>query len=170
MVKILVFLSILTGIIIYPVIISSNNLLKIKKEKIKKLPNIEIIDGKYKIYNNVLEKNGTFTNFEIFTHNNYIAKNLTAYDLIKKEFYKSKKTIMNNNIITGFTVFYKNSDYKLKTTKAIYNTKNKILKGNKFVLLSKDYRGYGSNFKVDQHKNIDATNITYYIKVKKWKN
>ena len=166
MVKVLVFLLILTGIIIYPVIISSN-LPKIQRVEIKNLPNIEIVNGKFFIFKNLLEKKGSFDKLDLLNQKSYLLFNLNVYDLLKKEYYFTKKAIFKENIVKGFNVYYKNSNFELNTTKAIYNRKNRMLIGGRFKIISNDYKGYGLKFKLDKNKNISAENITYYLKVKK---
>ncbi|GAB6073837.1 hypothetical protein [Nautilia lithotrophica] len=155
------------GIMFYPLFISSGkNIPHQIKKKTLSLPDVKVEDGEFYIYKKALEKKGKFKILNVYKKG-YIAFDLNAKDLLKNEEYKSSKTIFKDDIVTGYKVWYKNKDIELNTKKAIYNKKTDILKGGKFQLFAKDFRGYGNEFFVDDNKNLYAKNITYYLKVEK---
>jgi len=170
MVKILFFVAAVLGIMFYPVVVSNNETKKTHKNnlKIKNLPDVQVENGKFFIYNKLLEKKGDFEKLNIYKNKNkYVAFKLNADNVLTNEKYKSPKTILNGDLITGYDVWYKNKDYELKTVHAVYNQKSKILRGGQFKVFSKNFRGYGKKFKVDDKQDIYSQNITYYIKVEK---
>ena len=56
---------------------------------------------------------------------------------------------------------------ELKKHESSKNKNTKILNGGKFELYSKNFRGYGESFEVDDKKDLYAQKITYYLKVEK---
>jgi len=168
MVKAVIFFITVTGIMFYPVIISTNKSISGQSEErqISKLPDVKVENGEFYIYKKILEKKGDFKILNVYKKG-YVAFNLNVNDLLKNEKYKSSKTTLIDNIVTGYDVWYKNNDIELITEKAVYNKKTDILKGGKFKLFAKDFRGYGKEFFVDSKRNLSAQNITYYLKVEK---
>jgi hypothetical protein len=164
-VKISGFVLFLLIIIVYPLFI--NDYKENKNQNIKKtLPEITLIDGKFKIYDKQLEKKGYFKKFDVFK-NAYVANDLFAEDLLKKEKYTLNKAIFKNELIRGYNLIYENKDLLLKTKTATYNKQTKILNGGVFQIYAKEIKGYGNSFRIDNNKNLFAQNITYFIKVKK---
>ena len=165
MVKVLLFAGIIIGVMIFPLF---NIDYKNTEGKVtaKQLPEIEFEKGKFYIYNSQLEKTGTFDRFSIYKKG-YIAIDLNVKDIIKKEEYKAKKTVFKGELVTGYDVIYKNSDFTLITKFARYDKETKILNGGKFKLFAQDFKGYGENFQVDDKKDLYAQNIKYFLKVEK---
>ena len=165
MVKVLLFVGGIVAIILFPLFnIEYKN--TEDKRTIKQLPEIEFEKGKFYLYNTFLEKQGKFNKLSI-NKNYYIANDLIVKDLVKKEEYQAKKTVFKNQLVTGYDVIYKNSDFKLITKFAEYDKETKILTGGKFKLFAKDFKGYGSSFQVDEKKDLYAQNIKYLLKVEK---
>jgi hypothetical protein len=152
----------------YPVVISSGNSAVSggKESKIKEMPDVKIENGKIFIYKVKLAKKGNFKELDVFKKG-YIAFDLNVTDLLKSENYIADKTVFKNNKIIGYVVRYKNKDIKLNTDRAVYDKNSKMLNGDKFELYSKNFKGYGKSFKIDENKNLYANNITYYLKVEK---
>ena len=165
MVKVLLFFVLIFGIMFYPLITDNYKTIKPNGSGTE-LPDVEVKDGKFFIYNGILEKKGDFKILNIYKKD-YIAFKLNVYDLLKFEIYKSSKTVFKGDIITGYNVRYKNKDMELNTKIAHYDKNTKIINGGKFELYSKDFRGYGENFEVDNKKDLYAQKITYYLKVEK---
>ena len=165
MARAVVFLLILLGISFYP-LIEMKNVKKIKEYNIKYFVPTEILDGRYFVYEVNLSKKGKFSKLDIFSKKKIMAFNLEFNDLIKHESLKAKRALYNAPLLKAFNVLYKNKDYNLSTDFAFYNQKEKTLKGGKFKILSANYRGYGDSFFVDSNKNIFATDINYFLKVK----
>ncbi|GAX88038.1 conserved hypothetical protein [Lebetimonas natsushimae] len=164
MAKIIIFLTIVF-IMIFPIFISNKHYKKIPEKKENK-PLIEIIDGKYKKYNNILEINGSFSKANIYL-NYYQFDNLFADNLVKKEKYFAKWAFRKNNIIKAKIVKYINNDYNVHAKNVLYNEKKKLLKGWDFTFNSNKAKGKGKYFEIDKHKHLFAKNIIYYIKVEK---
>jgi len=168
MVKVVVFFIIVSGIMFYPLFI--NNTKHISKHRVKNqvlsVPDINIEEGKFFIYKKTVEKKGDFKTLNVYKKK-YVAFDLKVKDILKNEQYKSSKAIFKENIIEGYKVWYKNKDIELITNQAVYNKKTDVLKGGKFELYSKNFKGYGNEFTVDNKKNISANDITYYLKVEK---
>ena len=166
MVKAVFFFMIVLGIMFYPLFIyTGKNIPRQVKEKTLLFPNVKIEKGVFYIYKKTLEKKGDFQILNIYKEK-YVAFDLNVNDLLKNEKYKSSKTIFNKNIITGYDICYKNKDMELNTKEAVYDKKNDLLKGGKFQLFAKNFRGFGNKFFVDSNRNLFAENITYYLKVK----
>ena len=161
--KIVLFFIFVLIIIVYPMLISYNY--KPFSNRTKK-PEIVINKGDFYIYSKILEKKGKFNKFYL-EKNNYIALDLYVKDLIKKEEYKAKKTIFENDLIKSKDVWYKNSEMELIANNAVYNKSKKLLKGEKFKLYATNFRGFGDEFLVDKDKKTKAKNIIYYLKVEK---
>ena len=161
--KIILFFVFILIIIVYPMLISYNY-----KPFLKKFnrPEIIINKGNFYIYSPILEKKGDFNKFYL-ENNSYVVLDLYVKDLIKKEDYKAKKTIFENNLIKAKNVWYKNSKIELITNNAVYNKNKKILNGKKFKLYATNFRSFGDEFLVDENKKIKAKNIIYYLKVNK---
>ena len=161
--RIALFFVFILIIIVYPMLISYNY--KPSLEKNIKKPEVIINKGNFYMYSKVLEKKGKFNKFYLEA-SSYIILDLYVKDLIKKEDYKAKKTIFENNLIKAKDVWYKNSEIELITNNAVYDKTKKLLKGEKFKLYATNFRGFGDEFLVDESKKIDAKNIIYYLKVK----
>jgi hypothetical protein len=161
----IVFFLIIFFIMIFPVFISNKHPKVIMKKQENK-PLIEIIDGKYKKYNNILETNGSFKKGKIYS-NYYEFNNLFANNLIKKEKYFAKWALKKGNIIKIEFVKYINNDYNLTSKNVIYYETNSLLKGWEFNFSSDKARGRGKYFEIDKNKNLYAKNIIYFIKVEK---
>ena len=162
--KIALFFIFILIIIVYPMLISYNYKVS-SKESVKK-PDVVINKGEFYIYSKVLEKKGNFNKLYL-EKTSYIALDLYVKDLIKKEEFKAKKTIFENNLIKAKNVWYKNSKIELITNNAVYNKNKKILNGKKFKLYATNFRSFGDEFLVDENKKIKAKNIIYYLKVNK---
>ncbi|MEO1928173.1 MAG: hypothetical protein ABGX26_05735 [Nautiliaceae bacterium] len=165
MVKKFFFFLFIFVVSVYPIVVGSENYVEKKKKEII-LPEVEIKKGNYFLYKEILEKNGSFSSLKKFD-SKYVVYNLVVDDLIKKAFYKAKKTLFFKEKIVGFDVYYKDEALELISDKAIYDKTTKELKGEGFKLFNKDIRGYGSSFVIDKNKNIFAKNVTYFIKVDK---
>ena len=161
--KIALFFIFILIIIVYPMLLSYNY--KPLLKEVKK-PEIVINKGDFYIYSKILEKKGKFNKFYL-EKNNYIALGLYVKDLIKKEEYKAKKTIFENDLIKSKDVWYKNSEMELITNSAVYDKTKKLLRGEKFKLYATNFRGFGDEFLVDENKKTKAKNIIYYLKVEK---
>ena len=163
-IRILLFLGFLISVMIYPFFINDY------KKKIvvvnSVLPNVSFVNGNFKIYNGIIEKKGSFSKLDVFNYG-YVADNLFAQDMIKKEIYQVKKAVFKNRVIKGYDLSYKNKDLELHTKSAVYDKETKILDGGEFVLNTENIRGYGKAFEIDNNKNLYAQKITYYIKVDK---
>ena len=160
--KIALFFIFILIIIVYPMLLSYNY--KPFLKEVKK-PEIIINKGNFYVYSKVLEKKGEFDRFYL-EEDSYIALDLYVKDLIKKEEYKAKKTIFENNLIKSKDAWYKNSEMELITNSAVYDKTKKLLRGEKFKLYATNFRGFGDEFLVDENKKIKAKNIIYYLKVK----
>ena len=160
--KIVLFFIFILIIIVYPMLISYNY-----KPFLKEFNKSEIIinKGDFYIYSPILEKKGDFNKFYL-ENNSYVVLDLYVKDLIKKEEYKAKKTIFENDLIKAKDAWYKNSEIELITNRAIYYKNKKLLKGKKFKLYATNFRGLGDEFLIDENKKIQAKNIIYYLKVK----
>jgi len=168
MVKILIFVLMIIGIIFYPVYsVYGNKTAKHADIKKINIPDVEIIDGKFRMYAKVLEKTGKFKFLIYYKKNFYIIKDTYVRDLLSGERYRAEKNILKNDDIIGYNVFYRNNDFELITSKAVYNKNKKILKGEKFKLTANNFKGEGKFFIVDKNKNLSASNIKYYLKVDK---
>jgi hypothetical protein len=165
MVKVLLFVGIIMGVMIFPFfnVDYKNTENKVIK---KHFPKIEFEKGEFYLYNTYLEKTGVFDKLNIYK-NSYIAIGLNVKDLLKKEEYQAKKTVFKNQLVTGYDVIYKNSNFKLITKFAEYDKETNILNGGKFKLFAKNFKGYGSSFQVDEKKDLYAQNIKYLLKVEK---
>jgi hypothetical protein len=161
----IVFFLIVVFIAVFPLFISNRHY-KTFYEKKENRPLIEIIDGKYKKYNKILEMNGSFSKGNIYS-NYYQFDNFFANNLIKKEKYFAKWALKKDDIIKGNRVKYLNNDYSLNSKNVIYDEKRKLLKGWDFNFTSNKARGMGKYFEIDKNKNLLAKNIVYYIKVGK---
>ena len=157
--KIVLFFIFILIIIVYPMLLSYNY--KPLLKEVKK-PEIVIDKGDFYMYSG---KKGKFNKFYL-EKNNYIALDLYIKDLIKKEEYKAKKAIFENNLIKTKEAWYKNSEMELTTNSAVYYKTKNLLKGGKFKLYATNFRGFGDEFLVDENKKIKAKNIIYYLKVK----
>jgi hypothetical protein len=165
MVRALFFAVLVLGVMLYPLLMSEYKTTRIVKTSVN-LPDVEFQKGKFFIYKGQLQKEGGFKKLEMYKKN-YIVYDLNVTDLVKSENYTAGKIVFKNNIITGYNVFYRNKDIELITDLAYYNKMTKILSGNDFKLFSKNFKGYGKSFKVDDKRNLYAENITYYLKVEK---
>jgi len=164
MVKIIFFALIVLGVMVYPLLLEQKTNVQ-KKVFHKEFPELKFEKGKFSIYKGRLEKKGGFESFSKYK-NGYVALRLNVEDLFKKETYKADKAVFKNETVTGYGVFYQNSDLTLLTSKALYDKTTKELKGEKFRLKSKDFRGEGKKFRVED-KNLYAEGITYFLKVEK---
>ena len=160
--KIVLFFIFVLIIIVYPMLLSYNY--KPFLKEVKK-PEIIINKGNFYVYSKVLEKKGEFDRFYL-EEDSYIALDLYVKDLIKKEEYKAKKTIFENNLTKAKDVWYKNSEIEIVTNKAIYDRVKELLKGEKFKLYATNFRGFGDKFLIDENKKIKAKDVVYYLKVK----
>jgi hypothetical protein len=152
-------------IAVFPLFISNRHY-KTFYEKKENRPLIEIIDGKYKKYNKILEMNGSFSKGNIYS-NYYQFDNFFANNLIKKEKYFAKWVLRKNSLINAKYAYYINNDYKVNAKKMLYYERNKFLKGWDFNFSSNKTRGNGKYFEIDKNKHLFAKNIIYYIKVEK---
>ncbi len=166
MVKTLFFILLLVTVMFYPMFISDNKVKVGDNHMSEKRPDIEFVDGRFFIYQGVLDKKGDFNILNIYKKE-YIAFKLNVKDVLKKEHYYADKTVFKDDIITGHDVIYKNTDIELRTNIARYNKITKNLNGGKFRLFSKELRGYGDTFKINEKKDLFAENIIYYLKVDK---
>jgi len=166
MVKIVLFLFILILVLIFP--IYENSRIKINTEELKNfnIPLAEIKRGKFFVYDVNLSKKGNFLDFEIYKKF-YKAKKVSIKDLIKKEEYIADKLLLKQNNLKLFNLKYKNNNYFLISNYVIYNLKDKNIKGNKFFLYANDYNGSGKRFFIDSNRDINASFISFYIKVNK---
>ncbi|AZV46896.1 hypothetical protein C3L23_06310 [Nautilia sp. PV-1] len=165
MVKAVSFAVLVFGIMLYPLLMGEYKTTHTVKASAK-LPDVEFNKGKFYIYNGELQKEGSFKKLDMYKKN-YIAYDLNVKDLVKLEDYKADKTVFEDDLVTGYNVWYKNKDIELITNLAYYNKITKLLSGGKVKLYSKDFRGYGKSFKMDDKKNLYAKNIIYYLKVEK---
>jgi lipopolysaccharide export LptBFGC system permease protein LptF len=165
MVRVLLFIVVIIGIIIFPLFnIDYKNI----EEKViaKQMPEVEFEKGEFYLYNKQLEKIGMFDKLS-FDKKKYIAINLKIKNIIQKEEYKARKTVFKGELIRGYDVIYKNKDFELITNFAQYDKTTKILNGGQFTLLAKNFKGYGESFQVDEKKDLFAQNIKYFLKVEK---
>jgi hypothetical protein len=161
----IIFLLMIIFIMIFPIFFSNKIHKNLSKKKANK-PLIEIVEGRYKKYNKILEINGSFSKAYIFK-NFYQFDNLYANNLIKKEKYFAKWALRKNNLIKAKSVKYLNKDYTVEAKRGIYYENKKFLKGWDFNFSSNKARGKGKYFEIDKNKNIYAKNVIYYIKVGK---
>jgi hypothetical protein len=166
MVKTLFFFLFIITVVFYPLVVDENQEMPKKNLKASNLPDVEFFDGKFYIYQGVLTKKGHFSVLKVYKKG-YIAFKLDVDDLVKAENYKADRTVFKDNTVTGYNVIYKNADMELKTDVAHYYKDTKRLTGGKFQVFSKDFKGYGKNFRLNDKKDLYARNITYYLKVNK---
>jgi len=169
MVRILIFVLMITGIIFYPVYsVYGNKTAKQADVKKIEIPDVEITEGRFRMYAKTLEKTGKFKFLNIYYKKEYyIMWDITVRDLLSSERYRAEKNILKNDDIIGYNVFYRNNDFELITSKAVYKKNKKILKGEKFKLTANNFKGEGKFFIIDKNKNLSASNIKYYLKVDK---
>jgi hypothetical protein len=160
--KLIIFIIFLFTVIIYPLLMDTKY--KTKNIYIKPLPEIEIEKGKFFIYNRLLEKYGDFYKL-ILKDNNYIITDLNFNNLVKQEYFFSKKVTTKGDVINGENTIYKNKDFIIKAKYASYNRLYRIISGREFVITSATYKGYGKGFVIDKNKNIYATKIDFNLKV-----
>ncbi len=163
--KFLFFFAVIVAVSIYPVLEVKNQPKPKKYENQKIIPTV-IEKGKYFVYEENLTKKGSFEILEIYKKNLLKAFDFKLINIKKQEKLFSKKVLYKKPILDGTSVFYSNKDYNITTDFAKYNQKTKILKGGKFKLYSLSYKAFGKSFIVDKEKNIYATKIKYYLKVK----
>jgi len=166
MVKIVLLIVTLCFILIFPVY--ENSKIKITKKELKNtnIPLAVIKKGQFYTYENNLSKEGNFTELNIYK-NFYKAKDLKVHDIIKKENYSSKKAVLRKDILTLYNFNYYNNEYSLDSNYVVYNLKTKNIKGDKFLVSSNEYNGSGKNFFVDAQRDINASFVSFYLKVKK---
>jgi hypothetical protein len=164
MVKILIFVLLLAGIMIYP-IFESKNFKKIKEYNTS-LPPVVLKNGKFYEYEPNLTKSGSFSEF-IVNKTSYFGRDVLLDNLQAQEKIFLKKAFYKKPVLKGFDVKFVSKEYNLTTDKGIYNTQTSILKGEKFAFQAESFKGFGVNFIVDKNKNIKADDITYFLKVKK---
>jgi hypothetical protein len=165
MVKIVLFVLILIGIMIYPVIESKN--IKQTKTTTKKKPPIEFYTGEFYEYEPNLAKTGTFKEFILKKDKSYYAKNVYLNDKIAKyDLYINEATYRGDKLFGKYVNYY-SKEYNLTTDFAIYNTKTSHLNGDKFAFNSNTFKGFGVKFDIDKQRNIKAKDITYFLKVDK---
>ena len=165
MVKIVLFLAILSGIILYPIIEMSGHKEK-KVYEVKSYVPIVIKKGEYFLYNVKLEKKGNFAKLNVISKRVLEAENFLLKDLKKEALLISKKIKYTAPILKGEDVKYITKTYKINTKYAIYNDDSKKIKGGKFSIYGESYKGFGDSFIVDKDNNIYANNIKYFLKVK----
>jgi len=166
MVKIVLLIVTLCFILIFPVY--ENSKIKITEKELKNtnIPIAEIKKAKFYTYENNLSKEGNFTKLDMYK-SFYKAKDLKVHDITKKENYFSKKVILKDNILTLYDFKYYNNEYSLDSNYVIYNLDTKNIKGDKFLISSEEYNGSGKKFFVDPNRDINASFISFYLKVKK---
>ncbi len=164
MVRAVVFILIILGISLYP-LLEIKNVKVIKEYKIKNFIPMQIDKGRYFVYEVNLTKMGSFDKLNIF-EKKIVAFNFTFFDLLKHEDFFAKKAVYNKPELKVYILKYSNKDYNVSSDFAVYNKLKKTLRGSKFEILSANYRGYGSSFFIDSNKNIFAENINYFLKVK----
>ncbi len=164
MVKIAVFLILLIGIMIYPVI-ESKNIKKTKTYKTK-LPPVEFYLGEFYEYEPNLTKFGTFDEF-IVRKESYYGKRVFLNDKVANDqIYLDEATYRGKKLYGKYVNFY-SDEYNLTTDFAIYDTVSGTLSGDKFAFTSRSFKGFGVKFDIDKNKNIKADKITYFLKVEK---
>jgi hypothetical protein len=163
MVKIVFFAVFVIFVMLYPVFLQG----KPKKYKNSNivLPKVEFTDGNFKQYDGNISKKGKFSILKMYDQK-YVVNDLFLNNLIKKEKYIVKKALFKDKLIIGYDIKYHNDEFDLFTKKATYDKVIKILEGDDFTLVSKDYKGRGRNFQIDNKKDIYAQYIKFDLKVK----
>jgi len=164
--KIIVFVILIIIVLIYPLFVVKNYHYTKQSINEKNISLVTIKDGIFFKYDNNLSKSGKFLTLDIYK-NFYFAKNLLLKDLLKKEFFKANKAKFIFNKLYCYDFFYHNNEYNFSSNFVIYNTKNKLFKGEKFLLISQSFKGKGKTFMVDESRNIKADNIIFDLKVNK---
>jgi len=164
--KIIFFVILISVVLIYPLFVVKNTHYIKESVSEKNISLVTINNGTFFKYDNNLSKSGRFLTLDIYK-NFYFAKNLLLKDLIKKEFFKANRAKFIFNKLYCYDFFYHNNEYNFSSDFVIYNTKNKLFKGEKFLLISQNFKGKGKNFKVDENRNIKANEIIFDLKVSK---
>ncbi len=163
--KIVLFILILAGIMIYPVIELNNYKPQKEVKNVSFIPTV-LKNGKYFIYKGVLEKEGSFEELKVFSKKRLEAYDFTLKNVLKQTVLTSERVDYKDPLLRGKTVNYMTKDYNLSTDFAVYNNKTEILNGGKFKVFGNSFRGFGQKFKVDKNDNVYADNIKYFLKVK----
>jgi len=164
MVKITLFFIIILGILIFP-IFESKNYKKIQIKPIN-LPSLVINNGKFFKYDLNLSKKGKFTKL-ISNKKRYVLNDITLEDVINKEILKAKNAELLNELVKLKNVSLKTSQYYIFAVDANYFNNSGIVKGSKFKLYAKNFKGCGTSFLIDKERNVKAKNVTYFIKADK---
>jgi len=165
MVKVAIFVLLVMLVAVFPLVMQEYDYNISEKNAPKTLPMVFFKDGKYKIYNKKLDKKGVFSTFKIYP-NRYEATNLSVEELIKKDRIFAKEALFKKNKIFGKDVVFNKEGFTLTSDKAVFDKIRHTIKGENFYFYAEDYRGKGKRFYIDKKRNIDAEDITYYLKVK----
>jgi len=164
--KLIIFSILLVAVLIYPIYEIVNE----KEVKYLKVPKnlslVTIKKGDFFKYDKVLLQKGSFETLDVYKKY-YKVFNIIIDNLEKNETFKAKKAKYKKNILYAYNFFYHNNEYNFTSDFVIYNTKSKIIKGNKFFLVGKTFKAKGINFLIDKNRNITAYKPIFDLKVNK---
>jgi len=164
--KLVVFFILLAAVLIYPIYEIANEQ-EIKSSKIpKNMSLVTIQKGNFFKYNQKLVQKGAFERLDVYKRY-YKSFNIIINNLEKNEIFKAKKAKFMGNILYANDFFYHNREYNFTSDLVAYNTKSKIIKGNKFFLVSESFKARGMNFLIDKNRNIIAYKPIFDLKVNK---
>ena len=153
------FILFLIGVIFFPFFFSKK---EIKIEKKIKLPYIELKNGFFKTYDEILKENGNFKTLQYFNSKYYISKKLKIKFLDKNSSLFAKKLVFNGKY-NFFDAKYITPTYTYLAKKAIYDDKTKILIAYNFKFFNEKIDGKGLEM-IYKDDKIIADNIIYTIK------
>ena len=164
--KEILFSLFILGATIFPLFF---NIQKSQNRVEKSLPDIKIENGTFHEFSPILSKKGDFKEVSYYVNNNsylitkfnFLTKNEKKDEWVKLS--SNKAEVKNNLIYFKTRAFYFSKDYNFSADNAIYNIKQKSLKGNNFKLFSKSFYGTGDSLVYLDNK-IKASNIKYIIK------
>jgi len=154
-----IFIIILLAIVVSPFFFQKQ---KVAEYKHISLPYMTIDNGKFKSYEPIVDKNGTFVKLDFYNQNDYILYTLHLNLLDRNSSLESYKVVFND-IYHLYNNVYKEAKYTYLSKYSTYDQHKKLLKSDKFQFFNDKIYGNGINM-VYKDKKISAENIFYNIK------